>query len=54
MIFYFWSFLRAFWGLFFIFSGVLKQILVGGFVECIFPLLDLPVGFMAWIEGFFF
>ena len=28
VIFYFWPFLRAFWGLLFIFSRVLKQILV--------------------------
>ena len=26
VIFYFWPFLRAFWGLFFIFSRVFKQI----------------------------
>ena len=34
-IFYFWPYLRAFWGLFFIFSRVLKQIqvLVLGFSE---------------------
>ena len=30
VIFYVWPFLRAFWGLFFIFSRVLKQIQAGG------------------------